>query len=63
MKKLLILIKKKIVDTIKEANSLKEQANDHLKNAQAAEQIATMAYQNSVGVTSSTPSLELQKVA
>ncbi len=63
VEKIIDTYKKKIVDTIKEANSLKEQANDHLKNAQAAEQIATMAYQNSVGVTSSTPSLELQKVA
>ena len=55
--------KKKINETINEANSLKAQANDHLKNAQAAEQIATMAYQNSVGVSEQAPSLELQKIA
>ena len=55
--------KKKITETINEANSLKEQASDHLKNAQAKEQIANMAYQNSVEMSNQAPSLELQKIA
>ena len=58
-----MLIKKKITETINEANSLKEQASDHLKNAQAKEQIANMAYQNSVEMSNQAPSLELQKIA
>ncbi len=55
--------KKKIVQTIKEANNMKEQASDHLKNAQAAEQIVTMAYQNSMNMNETNPNLELQKIA
>ena len=57
------MYKKKITETINEANILKQQANDHLKNAQAAEQIATMAYQNSMGASEQAPSLGLQKIA
>ena len=41
--------KKKITETISEANSLKEQANESFKNARAAEKIANVAYENSVG--------------
>ena len=52
--------KKKITETINEANNLKEQATDHLKNAQAREQIANMAYQNSMELNNA-PSL--QKIA
>lgn len=61
IKSIIDAYKKKIATTIDEANSLKEQATESLKNAEAREQIATMAYQNSIN--NQAPSLELQKIA
>lgn len=61
IKSIIDAYKKKITETINEANILKEQATDHLKNAEAREQIATMAYQNSMSINKEAPSL--QKIA
>ncbi len=55
--------KKKIAEMMNEVANLKERAKEHLKNAQAAEQIATLAQQNSENIQTNAPSLELAKSA
>lgn len=54
---------KKINETIRQANEYKEKAQEHLKNAQAAEQIAEIARQNSQKVQDIQNSIELEKIA